>query len=373
MPTYAVTFTVTDAEGKTVTDAVVTIEGQTGTHTEGRWVFALPDGAGTQAAPYQIESGEQLAWLADIVSAGSGDAGGIVGRAAGTTNIIENCGNEANVSGGCNVGGILGNSQSSSTTVTVAGCYNSGSITAGDRAGGIIGRYNNSNPRITGGYNTLTDCYYLTGSIPAGTLDNGANAMTLTEMQTTLLAALGEENWKQVRGVNQGLPILGWQKATSPAVFAQLAKYTRFSRESYITDDGEESSLPTSLLMWVPEENAQSYTVTLWQAVKTWIPLNEEEKAAYDAAQTAEGKADAIATEQALCALTAYARLLDGRTSLYDMTDALDGQTADVPDDTAADDRQPAKTTPVVVWIALGAVAVGGGAALVATRRRRGK
>ena len=230
MPTYAVTFTVTDAEGKTVTDAVVTIEGQTGTHTEGRWVFALPDGAGTQAAPYQIESGEQLAWLADIVSAGSGDAGGIVGR------------------------------------------------------------YNNSKPRITGCYNTLTDCYYLTGSIPAGALDNGANAMTLTEMQTTLLAALGEENWKQVRGVNQGLPILGWQKATSPAVFAQLAKYTRFSRESYITDDGEESSLPTSLLMWVPEENAQSYTVTLWQAVKTWIPLNEEEKAAYDAAQTAEEK-----------------------------------------------------------------------------------
>lgn len=31
-----------------------------------------PDGAGTQAAPYQIESGEQLAWLADTVSAGSG-------------------------------------------------------------------------------------------------------------------------------------------------------------------------------------------------------------------------------------------------------------------------------------------------------------
>lgn len=58
---------------------------------------------------------------------------------------------------------------------------------------------------------------------------------------------------------------------------------------------------------------------------------------------TTEGKADAIATEQALCALTAYARLLDGRTSLYDMTDAL------------------------------GAVAVGSGATLVVTRRRRGK
>lgn len=259
-----------------------------------------PDGAGTQAAPYQIESGEQLAWLADTVSAGSGakiyavltddidlggfpfapigvsshelsgsfdgqghtvsglnvsaqyaglfgvikdaeirnvvvqgtvastssgsgDAGGIAGRAVGTTNVIENCGNEANVSGGSNVGGILGNSQNYNTTVTVTGCYNSGSISASDRAGGIIGRYNNSNPRITDCYNTgavssstyaagilagsssnisrcynagtitgkdasktgafttssynsLTDCYYLTGIIPAGALDNGANA-----------------------------------------------------------------------------------------------------------------------------------------------------------------------------------------------------
>ena len=144
--------------------------------------------------------------------------------------------------------------------MTVTGCYNSGSISASDRAGGIIGRYNNSNPRITdcyntgavssstyaagilagsssnisrcynvgtitgkdasktgafttSSYNTLTDCYYLTGSIPAGALDNGANAMTLTEMQTTLLTALGAEKWKQVRGVNQGLPILQWQTA----------------------------------------------------------------------------------------------------------------------------------------------------------------
>lgn len=72
-------------------------------------------------------------------SSGSGDAGGIAGRAVGTTNVIENCGNEANVSGGSNVGGILGNSQNYNTTVTVTGCYNSGSISASDRRGGIIG------------------------------------------------------------------------------------------------------------------------------------------------------------------------------------------------------------------------------------------
>ncbi len=87
---------------------------------------------------------------------------------------------------------------------------------------------------------------------------------------------------------------------------------------------------------------------------------------------TADGKADAIATEQALCAMTAYARLLDGKTALYDMADVLGGQTADTLDDTAADE-QPAKTTPVVVWIALGVVALGGGTALIVVRRRRGE
>ena len=47
--------------------------------------------------------------------------------------------------------------------------------------------------------------------------------MTLTEMQTTLLTALGAEKWKQVRGVNQGLPILQWQTADGPAASVTLA------------------------------------------------------------------------------------------------------------------------------------------------------
>ena len=89
---------------------------------------------------------------------------------------------------------------------------------------------------------------------------------------------------------------------------------------------------------------------------------------------TVDGEADAIATEQALCALTAYARLLDGKTALYDMTDVLGGQTAEMPDDTDTDaDAQPAKTTPVVMWIVLGAAAMAGSGALALTRRRKVK
>lgn len=85
---------------------------------------------------------------------------------------------------------------------------------------------------------------------------------------------------------------------------------------------------------------------------------------------TADGEVDAMATEQALCALTAYARLLDGKTALYDMTDVLDSSTVTIPDDITPD-VQPEKSAPIVLWIALGVVAVGGGTALVITRRRR--
>ena len=85
---------------------------------------------------------------------------------------------------------------------------------------------------------------------------------------------------------------------------------------------------------------------------------------------TADGERNDMATEQALCALTAYARLLDGKTALYDMTDVLGGQTPDVPDDVTPDEM-PKKGVGVAVWIVLGAAAVGGCTALVLTRRRR--
>ncbi len=308
-----------------------------------------PAGQGTEASPYEIENGAQLAWLADKVNnastvsaiyavltddidlggysftpigkdshefsgvfdgkgytvsrlnvtaqyaglfgiiknaeiknvivqgtvasnnASSGDAGGIAGRATGTANTISNCGNEATVSGGSNVGGILGNSQNYNTVVTFTGCYNTGSISAKDRAAGIIGRYNGSNPEIvdcyntgaitsedyatgiyagssskisncytagriqgsdnsktgafttsTSKYNTLPTCYYLTGSIPETALTNGATALTLAEMQSALLGKLGTENWKSVRGVNNSLPVLKWQNVSAPTAKVKL-------------------------------------------------------------------------------------------------------------------------------------------------------
>ena len=258
----------------------------------------------------------------------NGDAGGIVGRAIGTTNKIINCGNEAAVSGGCNVGGILGKNHNSSSTVTISDCYNTGSITASERAAGIVASNNNrvkitncynageitsnnyaagvlagSNSTISACYNagkvkgrngsttgvittnkydTLPACYYLEGSAAADALTNGATAMSDAAMRMELLDKLGADNWKTVRGVNSGYPVLSWQTDETPAAVVTMAKNICFAREEFDTDDGDVASLPTGLLLW-DAESGKTYTITLWQMAQSWTPLDADGLAEYDA------------------------------------------------------------------------------------------
>ncbi len=261
----------------------------------------------------------------------NGDAGGIVGRAIGTTNKIINCGNEAAVSGGCNVGGILGNNQAYNTKITVLNCYNMGHISASDRASGIVGRCGGSSLSVTNCYNTgeitsnnyaagviagsnfgwtVSSCYntgkisgksqtntgafttsdsdaasnsfYLEGSIPAGAKTSGATAMSDAAMRTELLDKLGADNWKTVRGINNGYPVLAWQTDETPAAVVTMAKNIRFAREEFDTDDGDVVSLPTGLLLWDAAEG-KTYTVTLWQMVRSWTPLDADGLAEYNA------------------------------------------------------------------------------------------
>ena len=264
-------------------------------------------------------------------NASSGDAGGIVGRAIGTKNTITDCGSEATVSGGSYCGGILGNSQNDSCALEITGCYNSGRVSAKDRAAGIVARFNGSSSAITlntcyntgeitsesyasgiygsnsvtisdsytvgaisgkdassssafstGSYDTLTNCYYLTGSVPTGAKTNGATAMSDAAMRTELLDKLGADNWKTVRGVNSGYPVLAWQTDETPAAVVTMAKNIRFAREEFDTDDGDVASLPTGLLLW-DAESGKTYTITLWQMVRSWTPLDADGLAEYDA------------------------------------------------------------------------------------------
>lgn len=89
---------------------------------------------------------------------------------------------------------------------------------------------------------------------------------------------------------------------------------------------------------------------------------------------TRDGAADDIATEQALCALTAYARLLNGQTALYDMTDLAAGITPAEPDaQEPAEEQEPAAQNGAVVWIVVAAAAAVAGAAVIAASKRRKK
>lgn len=268
---------------------------------------------------------------------GTDNAAGILAKAKTTACTIENCGNEAVVnvikSGGGYAGGILGYAI---TSTTVTNCYNSGAVTSKgstsySRASGIVGYLSgNGSAKITtcyntgkvtsdgyatgiygsnsvtikdsyttgsisgkdaastgafstGKYDTLTNCYYLTGSIPEGAKVGDAAALTLAEMQSGLLDKLGTENWKSVRGVNNSLPVLKWQSVSAPTASVELVSDAAFVRSVINTEDGDETSLPTAQLQWTPVTGAESYTVSLWRAEKTWVPLTAEEKAEYDA------------------------------------------------------------------------------------------
>lgn len=91
-----------------------------------------------------------------------------------------------------------------------------------------------------------------------------------------------------------------------------------------------------------------------------------------------ETSANGMATEQGFYALVAYYRLLNGQTSLYDMTDVkLEGVKAEEPvddtdksDDTADTEVEDTSSGgQVVLWVVIGVVAVGGIAALAVTSK----
>lgn len=93
-----------------------------------------------------------------------------------------------------------------------------------------------------------------------------------------------------------------------------------------------------------------------------------------------ETSANGMATEQGFYALVAYYRLLNGQTSLYDMSDVkLEGIKAEEPvddtdksDDTADTEVEDTSSGgQVVLWVVIGVVAVGGIAALAVTSKKR--
>lgn len=268
---------------------------------------------------------------------GTGNAAGILAKAKNEACTIENCGNEAAVYGVDNAAGILARNNYYNSGTAIVGCYNTGGITVtksggyaggiagsgsgdvavtdcynvgkinGSYAGGIRGQsavtsasaikncYNSGNvvganetktgAIVPGTSNNLTNCYYLNTGKDANT--SGATAMSDSAMRTELLEKLGADNWKTVRGVNNGYPVLSWQTDETPAAVVTMAKNIRFAREEFDTDDGDVASLPTGLLLW-NAESGKTYTITLWQMVRSWMPLDADGLAEYDAIDGAD-------------------------------------------------------------------------------------
>lgn len=275
---------------------------------------------------------------------GTDNAAGILAKAKNEACTIENCGNEAAVtvtkSGGGNAGGILG---ITFTDVQIARCYNRSAVTStgstySSRAGGIVGYINGSNGEakvntcyntgnitsdsyaagVFAGYSlslTVSSCYntgkisgknlsytgafttgssdtaensfYLAGSIPTGAKTNDATPISDGAELLEQLEKLGAGNWKTVRGVNNGYPVLAWQTDETPATAVTMAKNIRFAREEFDTDDGDVTSLPTGLLLWNAAEG-KSYTVTLWQMAQNWTSLDTDGLKEYNAIDGAD-------------------------------------------------------------------------------------
>ena len=88
--------------------------------------------------------------------------GGVCGQNSGVTSTITNCFNEGTVSGtGDSVGGVCGLSYG-----TIKSCYNTASVSGQYSVGGVCG-YNYDG--------TITNCYYLSGTVPNGKGGIGGN------------------------------------------------------------------------------------------------------------------------------------------------------------------------------------------------------
>lgn len=137
---------------------------------------------------------------------GSNEVGGLCGMNNGDT--VTNCYNTGSVEGNSFVGGLCGMNMMGST---VTNCYNSGSVTGTNNVGGVCGD----------NWNTLTNCYYLTGTANSGIgSDNGtsekvepkeAEQFASGEVAYLLQNGQGEQVWGQTIGTDE-YPVLGGEK-----------------------------------------------------------------------------------------------------------------------------------------------------------------
>ena len=253
-------------------------------------------------------SSDDLAEVKNLVVQGSvsgtDKAGGVAGQADYAS--FTNCGSEVSVSGKYS-GGIVGNKYIYGSSLTVAGCYNTGAVNGSLRAGGIIGYvsgeaaisdcYNAGTVTgsdyagglrgmgggfagdITNSYNagqvtggtsgaiaagsaSVENCHYLAGTGKNTTDAKEVTADALKGLAGTLNAGRETPVWKSVPDLNNGYPVLAWQKGGdgSGETGTDLGKAAGLAWQK-----DETYGLDTGVATWEAVPHADSYTVILWQ------------------------------------------------------------------------------------------------------------
>lgn len=254
---------------------------------------------------------------------GTGEAGGIAGQADNAS--FTNCGSEVSVSGK-ETGGIVGRQHSWGSPIAITGCYNTGAVNGTSRAGGILGYVNsgaaisdcyNNGPvtgssnagglrgmggsfagditnsynagQVTGGTSgaiaagaaSVENCHYLAGT---GSDKNGAQEVTadgLKGLAGTLNAGRETPVWKSVPDLNNGYPVLAWQKGGDGSGETGI----KLEKAAGLAWQKDEYGLDTGVATWAAVDNAASYTVILWKETSeekdnvTTIRLTEAAKA----------------------------------------------------------------------------------------------
>ncbi len=254
-------------EGKTVTlSADIMLGGEsnpwTAIGTSANSFKGTFDGNNHVISGLYIASGSSVGFFGDVNGGtvknlivrgevnGTSNVAGIVGKL--TAGKVTDCGNEATVSGGTNVGGVVGSVNGDCTisgcynkgNVTgttgyiggvtgqhwragvVENCYNAGTVTGPATVGGVSGGHKAASPELKNCYNagtvkdaagnnnnigavigatrgTNTNCYYLSGT--------GADSKG-TEVETLSAELLGDAFKEDTEGLNDGHPVLTWQK-----------------------------------------------------------------------------------------------------------------------------------------------------------------
>ena len=123
-------------------------------------------------------------------------AGGIVGELSGKA-VITDCYHNGSVTAGEISGGIAGQA----TSGILSNCYHTGGKVIADQTGGITGNDSST---------SAMNCFYLKGTAASGTIKNAkpANDIVMKELADTL----GESYSSDIEGINDGYPILVWEK-----------------------------------------------------------------------------------------------------------------------------------------------------------------